>query len=127
MLKKYLAIVSILTALAFIAACKATFISRSELAAQIDAIYMNTMHRGVYYIGSDSQYHFFIVKRELEMNKTFCLLKSEVNIPSSFPVTKDEKKWLSLMPELKGQVLEGYNLLFSEKNKNYMIKQKENT
>lgn len=126
MLKQKLVIISIAMVLAIIAGCKTNVISRTELATQIDAIYMNTMHRGVYYTGSDSQCHFIIVKRELEIDKTFCLLKAEVYIPASFSVTKDDKKWLELMPELKGQVLEGYKLLFTEKNKNYLIQQKNN-
>ena len=76
--------------------CKATTITQAQLAGEIDAVYANTMHRGVFYVGSDAEFHFFVTKWELKKDRLLQVPTGGLSMPSTYAPTKDEALWLPM-------------------------------
>lgn len=57
--------------------------------------YYSTVFSGIYYIGSDQEFHFFAIKYRRIKTDYFKIALSDYPIEKTFKVTKSESEWVS--------------------------------
>jgi hypothetical protein len=81
-------------------------ISPSGLKAYLDSPSGSfaTVHRGLFYTGSDKLYHYFTQVREGALNCHFRIKREELHVDNEFIKTRDSKKWVMWDRILSGRL-----------------------
>lgn len=87
---------------------------------------MATMHEGVFYLGSDSNFHHFVVKFKLSTNRYLKVSKKELDLSEPMKISRDENTWLSLFSTEQGGTRDGYKIIFLKNGRKYLIEKAPN-
>lgn len=101
--------------------CSTKLISSHELAVQLDAVHMISMHQGVFYVGSDRDFHYFVVRVKLNPDQHMKIAREDLDLYPTSPVTRNRERWRALKSGTQGEPQEGYRTLFLDHGRKYSI------
>ena len=106
--------------------CNGTRIDLSRLAKEIDAVKENTMHRGVYYAGTDEENHYIVAAWDKKKDELFLLSVEYISVENQISPTKDKNRWRALSSGSSSVPPNGYKSIFNATKTYYYIKTEPN-
>ena len=106
--------------------CNGTKIDLSRLAKEIDAVKDNTMHRGVYYAGTDEDNHYIVAAWDKKKDELFLLSVEYLSVENQISPTKDNNSWREFFSGNSSVPPNGYTNSFTKATTYYYIKTEPN-